>query len=302
MSDNQYSLNKSLIRASFDRAAESYEEVAILQREIGQRLIQRLELINIKPQRIIDIGAGIGTQSEMLAQYYKDAKITAMDISINMLQVGKQKARPKLHKPDKLHYVCGDAECLPFANDSVDLIFSNLTIQWCNNLDFTFFELQRILKPGGLLMFSTLGPDTLHELRNSWKTVDNYNHVNVFMDMHDIGDAMTRFLFADPVIDVESIKMTYNSVFRLIDDLKALGAHNVTAGRPGGLTTKNRIQKMQSAYEQYRQDGVLPATYEVVYGHAWKPDPNQIQAKRPRRRPDFTTISLDEIQRRPASN
>ncbi|NOX43304.1 MAG: malonyl-ACP O-methyltransferase BioC [Gammaproteobacteria bacterium] len=294
MNDKQFNLDKSLVRSSFNNAAKSYEEVAILQREIGQRLLQRLELINIQPQRVIDIGAGIGTQSKLLAQYYKNAKIIALDLSINMLQHGKDRTNTKHH------YVCGDAECLPFANESLDLIFSNLTLQWCNNLDHTFFELQRILKPGGLLIFSTLGPDTLHELRSSWKTVDDYNHVNAFMDMHDIGDAMIRFQLADPVMDVENIKMTYQDVYRLMKDLKSLGAHNVTAGRPSGLTTKSRIQKMQTAYEQYRQAGVLPATYEIVYGHAWKPDLSQIQVKTHRRRPDYTTISIDEIKRKPS--
>ena len=121
-------------------------------------------------------------------------------------------------------------------------------------------------------MFSTLGPDTLHELRNSWQSVDGYNHVNAFIDMHDVGDAMIRSRLADPVMDVETITMTYHEVMQLMRDLKTLGAHNMTSGRPGGLTGKQRIKAMSEAYESYRSNGLLPASYEVVYGHAWAPE------------------------------
>jgi malonyl-CoA O-methyltransferase len=167
-------------------------------------------------------------------------------------------------------FVCADVERLPLADASVDLVFSNLTLQWCN-LDAAFAEFRRVLRPDGLLLFTSMGPDTLKELRASWAAADGEVHVNSFMDMHDVGDALVRARLADPVMDVEHLTVTYGEVERLLRDLKAIGAHNVNAGRPRGLMGRQRYAAMRSAYERYRRDGVLPATYEVVYGHAWAP-------------------------------
>ena len=173
----------------------------------------------------------------------------------------------RLRQPVKL--ITGDAESLPLADASVDLLFSNLAVQWCLDLDQTFREFKRVLKPGGLLMFTTFGPDTLKELRSCWSQVDGYTHVNNFIDMHDIGDALIRSSFAEPVMDMELLTMTYSDVPGLMRDLKSVGAHNVTRGRSRKLTGKGRLQQVIDAYEQFRSDGVLPASYEVVYGHAW---------------------------------
>jgi malonyl-CoA O-methyltransferase len=128
-------------------------------------------------------------------------------------------------------------------------------------------------------MFSTLGPDTLIELRRSWSAVDGFNHVNAFVDMHDIGDALLRARLTDPVMDAERITLTYQDVFGLMRDLKTLGAHNVSHGRARGLTGKGRLGAMKAAYEGFRRDGVLPATYEVVYGHAWAPEASQLRQR-----------------------
>ncbi|MGD8617251.1 MAG: malonyl-[acyl-carrier protein] O-methyltransferase BioC, partial [Gammaproteobacteria bacterium] len=129
--------------------------------------------------------------------------------------------------------------------------------------------LRRVLRPGGLLLFTTLGPDTLRELRDSWAAVDGYSHVNLFLDMHDVGDRLVRARFADPVMDVERLTLTYPDVWKLMRDLKQVGAHNVTTGRPRGLMGKSHMRRLGAAYERYRTDGVLPASYEVVHGHAW---------------------------------
>ena len=268
MSDEPlFHLDKGLIRKSFDQAAARYDEVAVLQREVGRRMLERLDLVRMVPEVILDVGCATGFITIQLLKKYRKARVIALDIAPNMLAI----ARRRSLWFRKLRCVCGDAEFLPLADACCDLLFSNLTLQWCGDLDQVFREFRRILKPGGLLMFSTLGPDTLKELRQSWLAVDGYHHVNAFVDMHDIGDALVRVHLADPVMDVELITLTYQDVFALMRDLKTLGAHNVSAGRARGLTGRGRLQAMCAAYERFRRDGLLPATYEVVYGHAWAP-------------------------------
>lgn len=264
---HNYRLDKRQARLAFERAALTYDEAAALQREIGQRLIERLQLIRLQPVAILDLGAGTGTFSKALLQRYRKADVIALDVALNMLR-HTQRRGSWFRKP---RCVCSDAERLPFADDSFDFIFSNLMLQWCMDLDSVFTELRRVLAPGGLLMFTTLGPDTLKELRASWEAVDGYTHVNSFIDMHDVGDALMNTHWAEPVMDTERITVTYREVRTLMQDLKHLGAHNVTVGRPRGLTGKQRWQQVAGAYEQFRVDGVLPASYEVVYGHAWSP-------------------------------
>jgi malonyl-CoA O-methyltransferase len=169
--------------------------------------------------------------------------------------------------------VCGDMEALPLADHSLEMVWSNLALQWCNDLPATFVELHRVLKVDGLLMFSTLGPDTLKELKAAFQGVDRHNHVNRFADMHDIGDMLSHSGFAEPVMDMEYLTLTYDDVRDALHDLKAIGAHNATAGRGQGLMGKHAWARVVENYERLRRDGKLPATYEVVYGHAWKPQP-----------------------------
>jgi malonyl-CoA O-methyltransferase len=162
---------------------------------------------------------------------------------------------------------------LPFAAGAVDMVWSNLALQWMNDTQQAFAEIHRVLAPGGLLMFSTFGPDTLKELRSAWQRVDRYTHVSRFVDMHDIGDLLVGCGFADPVMDMEPFTLTYDNVHALMRDLKAIGARNATTERPQGLAGKSRIIALAREYEALRRDGKLPATFEVVYGHAWKPLP-----------------------------
>lgn len=267
--DNLQLINKRLARASFDRAAESYDQAAVLQREVADRVLERLAYIKPEPQRLLDLGCGTGYSLQPLAQRYPGSEIWALDVSLNMLDAAKRKPSMWQKLRGRFRYVAGDAEQLPLADASVDMIFSSLALQWCVDLDQTFAEWRRVLKPEGLLMFSTFGPDTLKELRQSFETVDNYSHTNRFIDMHDIGDALLRNGFGDPVMDMEMLTVTYDDLFSIMRDLKQIGAHNVTQGRGRGLMGRRRMQAVSEAYEQYRQDNRLPVSYEVVYGQAW---------------------------------
>jgi len=260
-------IDKQQARRAFNRAAASYDAVAELQNEIGDRLIERLDYVRLQPARILDLGAGTGFFSSALLKRYRKADVVALDLAENMLRQVQSRGG-WFRKP---RCVCADGESLPFADDSFDFIFSNLMLQWCVDLEATLAELRRVLAPGGLLMFTTFGPDTLMELRASWEAVDGFSHVNSFVDMHDVGDSLVNTRWAEPVMDSERITVTYRELSTLMQDLKQIGAHNVTLGRARGLTGRQRMQQFAAAYEQYRAEGVLPASYEVVYGHAWSP-------------------------------
>jgi len=257
--------DKTATRRSFEQAASGYDRAAVLQQEVARRLLERLALMTIRPRRVLDLGCGTGQCIAGLMARYKTADVVALDIAAPMLNNARRRGR-WLRKPD---CICGDAEQLPLADNSIDLVFSNLMLQWCLDLGRVFNEVQRVLRPGGLLLFTSFGPDTLQELRASWARVDGYSHVNTFQDMHDVGDALLRARFADPVMDVERLTLTYPDVWQLMRELKQIGAHNVTAGRPRGLTGRSRMRALVQAYEGYRCEGVLPASYEIVNGHAW---------------------------------
>ncbi|TXI20544.1 MAG: malonyl-ACP O-methyltransferase BioC [Nitrosomonas sp.] len=281
-------LDKKLLRASFERAADSYDQAAVLQREICNRMLSRLEYIKYQPDVIIDAGSGTGYGTQQLAKRYPKSRLIALDIAWTMLS----HARPNTAwwrrivplQQQHTHYVCADIEQFPIQNGSVGMIWSNLALQWCNDLQHTFAEMHRILRADGLLMFSTFGPDTLKELRQAFAKADSYSHVNRFIDMHDIGDLLLNNRFSTPVMDMEYITLTYDDVISVMRDLKAIGAHNVVQGRRQGLMGKKCWQQAIDAYETLRRAGKLPATFEVVYGHAWKPrDPRSILTPETRR-------------------
>ncbi len=264
---DEFSLNYRRVAASFDAAADRYDAAAVLQREVGERLLERLDLTTVAPLRVLDVGCGTGRPTRALRARYPKAQILAADIAPRML--ARARRRQPWLRPAR--FVCAEASRLPFADTSVDILFASLVLQWCEDLDATLLEWRRLLKPHGLLLFSTLGPDTLKELRTAWREVDGHNHVNRFLDMHDIGDALIRAGFVEPVMDVEEVTLTYAEAPELMRDLKRIGAHNVTAGRNRGLMGRRRLTAFSAAYEKFRRDGRLPATYEVVYGTAWAP-------------------------------
>jgi malonyl-CoA O-methyltransferase len=258
-------LDSEGVRSSFDRASATYEAAAVLQARVADELLERLQFFRFEPQVVLDLGAGTGRATGALKRRYRSATVVAVDIAPGMLR----EARRHFGLFRRFERVCGDVRRLPFADASVDLAVSSLMLQWCDDLDQALAEIRRVLKPDGFFGFTTFGPDTLRELRAAWATVDEYTHVNTFIDMHDIGDALGRAGFTEPVLDVERVTVTYPDVMALMRDLKTIGAHNVTAGRPRGLTGRERLRRMEAAYEAERRNGRIPATYEVIHGAAW---------------------------------
>lgn len=290
--NDEYRVLRREVRRSFEQAAAAYDAAAVLQRTVADRLLERFDLVRLQPRRILDAGAGTGYVSAALARRYPKAQIVALDLAHAMVRRARARFGFLARRLRHHGFVCADVERLPLADASVDMVVSNLTLQWCNPLDQVFAEFRRVLAPGGLLMFTTFGPDTLKELRASWSAVDGAVHVNAFQDMHDVGDALLRAQFAEPVMDREDIIVTYAEANGLLRDLKAIGAHNVNAGRARGLTGRRRLAAMRAAYEQFRRDGRLPATYEVLYGHAWA------GTTRPARgAPQEVHVSLDSLRR-----
>lgn len=293
---NEFHIDKRRVRNAFDRAASGYDRVAVLQGEVGKRLLERLDYIRMQPRTIADIGAGTGRLSKSLTQRYKQSHVVALDLALNMLRAARHHAGTLTRWLGRQSFACADAERLPLADRSIDTIFSNLTLQWCSNLDLIFAEFRRVIKPGGMALFSTFGPDTLKELRESWSAADQATHVNAFIDMHDIGDALLRGGFSDPVMDMERFTLTYPDVYALMNELKLLGAHNAASGRNRSLTGKGRLTTMTAAYEHYRDNGVLPATFEVIYGLAWV---SEMPARNTREKGSVVEVPLTGLQRRP---
>ena len=274
--------DKRQMRRSFERAAAGYDRAAVLQREVCRRALERLDLVRIDPSVVVDAGCGTGFAAAALRKRYPRALMAGLDIAASMLKVSRARI-PRWKKwigSSSEIFVCGDNEQLPLRSGCVDLLWSNLAYQWATDLTVVLAECQRVLRPGGLLMFTTFGPDTLKELRSA-AAGDGGIHVNRFIDMHDVGDMMIGAGFVDPVMDMEYLTLTYADARSLMRELKEIGAHNVAAGRLRGLTGKRTLEQMELRYESFRRDARLPATFEVIYGHAWKPMPRLGPGGRP---------------------
>jgi malonyl-CoA O-methyltransferase len=268
---------KRAVRRSFERAAATYDRNSVLQCEIGVRLLKHLEPIRIEPDRIVDLGCGTGMFFEPLHERYPKASLIGIDIARPMLDIAAKRT-PWIKRTLGLgsnRLVCADAESLPLASASVSLVFSNLALQW-TRAETVFGEAARALSTGGLFLFSTFGPDTLKELRAAFAGSDGHGHVNQFVDMHDLGDALVHAGFADPVMEMEHITLEYSCVEAIVRDLKSIGARNSLPNRPRGLASRARWLDVIARYEAHRRNGILPVTYEVIYGHAWKVAPRHV--------------------------
>lgn len=269
MTDSHF--DRRQVRRNFSRAANTYEQHDALQREVQTLLLDRLGFYLEAPERVIDVGAGPGRGTALLRKRYPKAQLIAMDLALPMLRA----ARKNISWLKPFQRVCAEATSLPLPDHSVDVLHSNLCFQWIDDLPALFGECVRVLKPGGLLVFSTFGPDTLKELRAAWADADQQPHVSRFLDMHDLGDAMISAGLRDPVLDVDRYTLTYSEPRQLLKELQGLGATNADRERERHLLGKRHYQRMLAAYETMRVDGRIPATWEVVTAHAWGPPPGQ---------------------------
>ncbi|MGE0485068.1 MAG: malonyl-ACP O-methyltransferase BioC [Gammaproteobacteria bacterium] len=268
-------LDKRRVAQHFASAAPDYEDHDALQREVATRLVERLDYVNIDVERVLDIGCGTGRLGRLITPRYRHSLIVESDLAVPMLQHARSRA-PRWFSRHR--HVCADAERLPFAPGRFDLVLSSLALQWCENLPEVFAGTRRALRDGGLFLFTTLGPDTLRELRAAFAASSATAHVNRFIDMHDIGDLLGHAGFADPVMETEYLTVEYPDVLALMRDLKGIGASNARNDRARGLFGPRRLRAVTAAYEQHRRHGQLPATYEVIYGHAWAAAPRRTKS------------------------
>ena len=260
MNQDPYTLDQKLLCRRYSRAARSYAKESVLQVEVANRLQERVELAGFEPDAVLDLGCGVGLAAQALGGRYPKAQIIGLDLSHAMLRHGRG---------DGINYVCGDFQSLPLQDNSVDLVFANLSLHCAIDVDQVFAEAQRVLRANGLLSFATFGPDSLQELRYAWSREDDGIHVHRFLDMHDLGDAMIRHGFSEPVLDVDHIQMSYETPLKAMQDLKLIGETNSCVGRSPGFTGRHRFERVLRACDELKREGQFYSTFEIVFGQAW---------------------------------
>jgi malonyl-CoA O-methyltransferase len=271
-------LDRNRLRRAFDRAAPKFDSVAALHREIADRMIERLSIIRLNARVILDAGSATGYATKLLRKRFAHSFVIELDYSEVMLRQRANRRRTYVPWSGlQRSSVCADFQRMPLAPSSVDLVWSNLALHWADEISAVFAEAHRVLRPGGLLMFSMFGPDTLKELKSTFRDTGsrvNGFRVNRFVDMHDVGDVLVKSGYADPVMDMENLTLTYTNVAALLHDLKAQGSSSTQELAHKGLAARNIYAKVVARYEAFRGGGGrVPATFEIVYGHAWKSPP-----------------------------
>jgi len=274
------------VRRAFSRAAQGYDSAAALQREVASRLMEQLDYLDDPalgrdaPEVVVDLGSGPGHAAAAMQKRWPKAQVLALDIAPGMLAEVRRNAaggglagrlNPFARRPIP---VCADARALPLRDGSVDVLFSNLCLQWVEDLPAVFAGFRRVLKPGGLMLVSTFGPSTLWELREAFAEADDAPHVSLFPAIAQFGDALIAAGFKDPVLDRDEFGIGHPDLGHLMRELRTIGATNAMATRRRSLTGRARFARAAEAYEPMRRDdGQLPATWEVIYAHAWGPPP-----------------------------
>jgi malonyl-CoA O-methyltransferase len=281
-------LDPRSVRRHFARAATTYDAAAVLQKEIGSRLAERLDAVKLAPAAVLDAGCGTGDAQAELAGRYPSARYVGLDAALPMLAAARAKASLRRSALARIfatfaggragnepRFVCADIAAMPFATASFELVWSNLALQWVGDLPAALAEMNRVLAADGLAAFTTFGPDTLKELRAAFSEVDGNVHVSRFIDMHDVGDMLVAAGFADPVMEMEIVTLTYDAAVAMLRDLKAIGATNAAVARPRALMGRRRWERVLAAIEATRRNGRIATTFEVIYGHAWKAPPQR---------------------------
>jgi malonyl-CoA O-methyltransferase len=275
------------IGAAFDRIAGIYDRHAALEREVGDRLLERLAFQRREPQRIVDLGSGTGHCSLLLKRRFRAAEVIGLDASLGMSrQLRKRSSRFRPLRP-----VVADLARLPLAERSADLLFSNLALQWCTDFAALWEDFRRVLRPGGLLLFSTLGPDSLQELRLAGGYEPDSPRARRFADMHDIGDTLLAAGFSQPVMDSEHITFEYRRFETLAEDLEATGAGTHFADWGDGSRAGSALEH---AYRSLLREGRYPLTWEVLYGVAYGPEEGQPVKSR---QGDVAAFSVDHLRK-----
>jgi malonyl-CoA O-methyltransferase len=269
----------------FDRIAHRYDDHAALEQEVCSRLLERTEFQRHPPLRILDLGCGTGVGSKLLKRKFRKAQLVSLDVSWAMLSIAR--GRSSLMRPLKV--VCGDIGALPFAPRSADMLFSNLASYWCPDTLALFSEFRRVLRPGGMLLFSTLGPASLVELRDAWAAGDENIRVSAFPDLLEVGDALMAAGFSEPVMDMEKITLQYPSLDAMMEELEATGTSRLVRGWE---LWRQKKAELQAAFAACVAEGKYPLSFEIIYGTAFGPGEGQ-----PRKTPegDVATFSVDTL-------
>lgn len=273
-----FALDPQLVRRRYSRAASRNAPADPLTREVARRMDERLDYIRIEPRRILDLGSGTGPDQAALGRRYPKAQRILADFALPALvraQPARRALRSLFSRQTQQAAVCADAQALPLATGSVSLVWSNLMLNWLSDPMPALSEAHRVLETGGLLMFSTLGPDTLRQLRTAFGD-DAGHRVHRFIDMHDIGDALVRAGFADPVMDMDMLTINYPDADALFDDLRLTGASNASRSRPRGLGSRSEWAAVRTRLEALRQADGLAISFEIVQGHAWRAAPKKV--------------------------
>lgn len=266
-------INKNIKKKNFDRAASTYDEYAVLQNEIINNLIERLELLKINPKIGLELGCGTGHAGKLLQKKFNKLSLINYDISEVMIEFAKKKHSSNIMSflsNKRNFYICGDIDFLPFEKESFDFIWTSSALQWSSNLESSITQIQSLLKPGGLFIFSTFGPGTLKELGAITQKIFSETTLNYFYDLHDIGDMLLNKGYKDPVLDIENFVLTYEDPKNLLIDLRKIGATAGPLKKTNRFLGKSFLDMYFLEYGKYKQNNLYPASYEVIYGHAWK--------------------------------